>query len=133
MANIIFYEQARQQSYEVRNPPNYSDKMYTENPLILQQILNNLTNFILIGWQDKVDLASLSGRNFTAIYRYFRTDMFQDYPIYILINGPEDNPNFFKNYGYTSVMQQINTQLAPGKAVNNFSTANKGSQIVLSW
>jgi len=133
MSNELFYASARTTAGTVTSPPDYSALMYTTNPVVLQNILNDLAVFATSFWQNQVDRAAESGLKFTTIFRYFRTDMFQGFPTDLLINGPLNDPNFFSNYGYNSVMNQINVSLAPGRAVNYYSGQNKGSRIMLFW
>ncbi len=133
MANAIFFQNSRAISNLFSNPPNYSDLMRAENHVVLQNILNNLSAEILANWDVKVTYASERGFQFTTIYRYFRTDMYDGYPIYLLINGPDLEYNFFIDNGYTSVLEQIRSTVDPGKVSNNFSFQNFGSEIVLSW
>lgn len=133
MANPVFYATARTTADLVTNPPDYSALMYTTNPVVLQSILDNLATFIITMWQEQVERAARGGLEFTTIFRYFRMDMFEGFPTALLINGPVGHPEFFDKYGYTSVMSQVNTALAPGRAVNYYSGQNKGSKIMLFW
>ena len=95
MSNTAFYLSSKVTSYDVRNPPDYVENMYTADHAVLQAILDDLVPIISYNWRDKVTLASNSGINFTVIYIYFQVDMFEGYPIYLLINGPLDDPTFF--------------------------------------
>jgi hypothetical protein len=135
MANAIFYQNARNIAYAADFPYNWDEKMNTENHIVLQTILDNLTSFILNGWfwKLKVLYASERAQQMTSIYQYFRYDMFQGYPVNNLINGPTYDPTWFSKNGYNSVMDQLSVALAPGKVQNNFFLKPKGSYITLNW
>ena len=131
--NPAFFAAARVVAYSVTHQPDYVQLMYNANPVLFQQILNDLTLYIQYDWQAKVTRASLRGFTFTTIYRYYVYDIFDGFPIWLLINGPPGNPNFFVQNGYVSVLNQLQTLLAPGIVENHYSGQNKGSRIMLNW
>lgn len=133
MPNPAFFAAARTTAYEFTHQPDYVALLYTTDHAVLQQILDDLTTLIQTDWQDKVTRAAESGLTFTPIYRYFFADTFEGFPIYLLINGPPDDPNFFITNGYSSVLSQLETIMAPGIVTNYYTGQNKGSKIVLNW
>lgn len=135
MANAIFYQNARNIAYASQFPIDYELKMKTENPIVLQNIFDNFANYLLNAWYWKLKVIHDSQRGLqnTLLYTYFRTDMYQGYPVNILINGPNLDYSWFGKNGFNSVLNQLSVALAPGKVENVFTTRPKGSYILLSW
>lgn len=113
------------------------DILYSVPQLVLQNILNNLTIFILgtppYSWREKVLRAGQEGAKHTTIYTYLASTLFQGYPVIQLINGPPGDPNFFQRGGYTTVIQQLETAVTPGIITNWPSYRPCGSIIDLEW
>jgi hypothetical protein len=135
MANAIFYQNSRNIAAASNVVPDYNIIMNNENPVVLQNILDNLANYILNAWfwKLKVTYASVRGAQATQIYRYFHYDKFQGYAVDNLINGPNLDPSWFSKNGFNSVIDQLSVALAPGKIQNVFSTRPRGSYITLFW
>lgn len=94
----------------------------------------SLTDDILDDWRDKVRKASSKGFSNVNIYEYTQGTKYMNFPVVMLMNGPKEDPDFFKNNGMFSVVEEIQNELGAERFRVEYKYVGNGKNVVnVDW
>lgn len=94
----------------------------------------DLTDEILEDWKDKVFEAAENGFSNVNIYEYGSGEKYRDIPIVMLMCGPKNKSNFFKNNGMFNVVEEVQMELGSYRLRVEYKYVGKGKNVInVSW
>ena len=100
----------------------------------VRRTIEHLVDDILHDWKRKVVDASAKGYSNVNLFEYSKGEKYEGLPIVLLMNGPRDDSDFFKNHGLFSVVEDITSYIASEGFRVEYKFVGKGVNVInVDW
>ena len=100
----------------------------------VKNAIERLTDQIVYDWKRKVVDASENGYSNVNLYEYSKGEKYEGLPVVLLMTGPRNDSEFFKNNGLFSVVEEVMSDLCgEGFRVEYKFVGNGKNVINIDW